>query len=79
MEIEINKVGGIMTELFRKCRKRSDQSVRDYNMEFERLLLRLGELNCELPNLVKAWLYVDRLKMSEHDEVALLASVGKPV
>jgi hypothetical protein len=76
MEIEINKVGGIMTELFRKCRKRSDQSVRDYNMEFERLLLRLGELNCELPNLVKAWLYVDRLKMSEHDEVALLASVG---
>ena len=76
MEIEINKVGGIMNELFRKCRKRSDQSVRDYNMEFERLLLRLGELNCELPNLVKAWLYVDRLKMSEHDEVALLASVG---
>ena len=51
-------------------------SVRHYNMEFERLLLRLGGLNCELPNLVKAWLYVDRLKMSEHDEVALLASVG---
>ena len=76
MEIEINKVGAIMNELFRKCRKRADQTVRDYNMEFERLLLRLGELNCELPNLVKAWLYVDRLKLSEHDEVALLASVG---
>ena len=76
MEIEINKVGAIMNELFRKCRKRADQTVRDYNMEFERLLLRLGELNCELPNLVKAWLYVDRLKLSEHDEVALLSSVG---
>ena len=39
-------------------------------MEFERLLLRLGELNCELPALVKAWLYLD-----ESDE-ALLASVN---
>ena len=39
-------------------------------------MLRLGELNCELPSLVKAWLYLDRLRLGEGDELALLASVG---
>ncbi|CAL1155942.1 unnamed protein product [Cladocopium goreaui] len=70
MEMEVNKVASVMTELFKKCRRKPEQAVRDFNMEFERLLLRLGELNCELPALVKAWLYLD-----ESDE-ALLASVN---
>ena len=45
-------------------------------MEFERLVLRLREVRCELPPLVKAWLYVDKLRLSEGEELALLASVG---
>ena len=76
MEMEVNKVAAVMTELFKKCRKRPEQSVREFNMTFERLLLRLSELNCELPGLVKAWLYLDRLRLGESDELALLASVG---
>ena len=76
MEMEVNKVAAIMTELFKKCRKGQEQSVREFNMTFERLLLRLSELSCELPGLVKAWLYLDRLRLGESDELALLASVG---
>ena len=76
MEMEVNKVASVMTELFKKCRRKPEQTVRDFNMEFERLLLRLGELSCELPALVKAWLYLDRLKLGESDELALLASVN---
>ena len=76
MEMEVNKVAAVMTELFKKCRKRPEQSVREFNMTFERLLLRLSELNCELPGLVNSWLYLDRLRLGESDELALLASVG---
>jgi hypothetical protein len=63
MEMEVNKVASVMTELFKKCRRKPEQAVRDFNMEFERLLLRLGELNCELPALVIARLYLDRLNL----------------
>ena len=40
-----------------------------------RLLLHLKELDCELPGLVKAWLYLDKLKITESEELALLSSV----
>jgi hypothetical protein len=75
MDMEVTKVSNVMTELFRRCRKRQEQSVRDFNVEFERLLLYLKELDCELPALVKAWLYLDKLRLSEGEELALLSSV----
>ena len=75
MEVEITKIGTVMTALFRRCRRKPEQSVREFNLEFERLLLHLVELGCELPGLVKGWLYLDRLKLGEGDELALLASV----
>lgn len=49
MEVELTKISGVMNELFRKCRRRADQSVRDFNVEFARLVLRLHEVRCELP------------------------------
>ena len=76
MEAEVSKVSHVMSELFRRCKRKPEQSVRDFNVEFERLVLRLHELHCELPALVKAWLYVDKLKLSENEEVSLLASVN---
>jgi hypothetical protein len=76
MEVEMTKISGMMNDLFRKCKKRQEQSVREFNVEFERMVLRLREVQCELPPLVKAWLYVDKLRLSENEELALLASVG---
>ena len=66
----------MMPELFKRCRRKPEQSVRDFNVEFERLVLRLREVHCELPPLVKGWLYLDKLRLGEHEELALLSSVN---
>ena len=76
MDVEVSKISQMMTDLFRRCRRCQDQSVRDFNVEFERMVLRLHEVRCDLPPLVKAWLYLDKLRLSETEELALLASVG---
>lgn len=76
MEIEVTKVASVMTELFRKYRRRSDQSVREFNLEYERLLMHLRELGYELPPLVKAWLYLDKLRLPESEEMNILSSVS---
>ena len=76
MELEVTKISALMAELFKKCKRRPEQSVRDFNVEFERLVLRLHEVRCELPPLVKAWLYVDKLRLTEAEELALLSSVN---
>ena len=59
------------------ARKRPDQTVRYFNVEFGRMVLRLHEVRCELPPLVKAWLHVDKLKLTESQELSLLASRDK--
>lgn len=76
MDLEVTKISQMMGDLFRRCKRWHDQSVREFNVEFERMVLRLHEVQCELPPLVKAWLYVDKLRLSENEELALLASVG---
>ena len=70
----MSKISQMMNDLFRKCKKRPYQSVRDFNVEFERMVLRLHEVRCELPPLVKAWLYVDKLRLTESQELSLLSS-----
>ncbi|CAE7625750.1 ND5 [Symbiodinium sp. CCMP2592] len=65
MEMEVSKISQMMTHLFKRCKRRQDQPVREFNVEFERLVLRLREVKCELPPLVKAWLYLDKLRLSE--------------
>ena len=76
MDVEVTKISQLMTDLFRRCKRKPEQSVREFNVEFERMVLRLHEVRCELPPLVKAWLYVDKLRLSEAEELSLLASVG---
>ena len=76
MEVELTKVATVMNLLFRKCRKKDEQTVREFNLEYERLLLHLRELECELPPLVKAWLYLDKLRLSEGEEMSIISSVN---
>ena len=70
-EVELSKISQVMGDLFKRFRRKT---IRDYIVEFERLLLRLQEVQCELPGTVKAWLFIDKLRVSE--ELAMLASVG---
>ena len=76
MEVEVSKVAQLMTDLFKRGRRRSDQPVRDFNVEFERMVLRLTEIQCHVPPLIKAWLYLDKLRLSEQEELALSSSVN---
>ena len=61
MEMEVSKISRVKPE----------QPVRDFNVEFERLVIRLMEVRCELPPMVKAWLYLDKLRLTEAEELAL--------
>eukprot|EP00438_Fugacium_kawagutii_P025852 Skav231407 [mRNA] locus=scaffold4039:44689:52020:- [translate_table: standard] len=75
-EVEVSKIAQLMSDLFKRGRRRQDQSVRDFNVEFERMILRLAEIQCDVPPLIKAWLYLDKLRLSEGEELSLLSSVN---
>ena len=72
MDVEVTQVGRIMSQFFRGS---SDQSVRSFSGEFDRLVARLAEVQVVLPETVLAWMYVDKLRLDESGEIALLASV----
>ena len=52
------------------------QSIRDYIGEFDRAHARLVECGCHLPDLVSAWVFVDRMELEKASELNLLASVN---
>ena len=68
MEIEVTKMANVMSLLFRKCKRKGDQSVREFNPEYERLLMHLREPDCELPPLVKALFRQAEVVRSRRDE-----------
>ncbi|CAE7582602.1 RE1 [Symbiodinium sp. CCMP2592] len=76
LDVEVTQVGRSLSDLFRKLRRRPQQSFRDYAAEFNRLLARVIECGCALPDVANAWLFVDRANLDEATEVSLLASVG---
>ncbi|CAE7360399.1 GIP [Symbiodinium sp. CCMP2592] len=76
LDLEVTRIGKAFSDMFRKLKRRSGQSVRDYNSEYDRLHARLRETGCRLPEECAAWLYVDRLNLEENAELNLLASVG---
>ena len=76
LDLEVARIGRAFSEFFRKLRRRPNQSIREYNTEYDRLHARLREVGCSLPQECAAWLYVDRLQLDEPQELNLLASVG---
>ena len=76
LDVEVTLVGRSLSDLFRKLRRKPSQSFRDYVAEFNRLLARVVECGCTLPDVATAWLFVDRANIDEATEVSLLASVG---
>ena len=76
LDVEVTSVGRSLSDLFRKLRRRPSQTFRDYAAEFNRLLARVVECGCRLPDVATAWLFVDRANLDETTEVSLLASVG---
>ncbi|CAE7355909.1 unnamed protein product [Symbiodinium necroappetens] len=76
LDLEITRIGRALSDFFRKLRRRPNQTVREYNSEYDRLYGRLREVGCCLPEECAAWVYIDRLQLDEPQELNLLASVG---
>ena len=76
LDVEVTSIGRSLSDLFRKLKRRPNQTFRDYTAEYNRLLARVVECGCVLPDVATAWLYVDRANLDEVTEVSLLASVG---
>ena len=76
LDVEVTLVGRSLSDLFRKLKRKPQQTFRDYAAEFNRLLARVTECGCRLPDVANAWLFVDRANLDEQTEVSLLASVG---
>ena len=71
LDVEVTQVGRSLSDLFRKLKRRTSQTFRDYAAEFNRLLSRVTECGCTLPDVATAWLFVDRANLDETTEVSL--------
>ncbi|OLQ03552.1 Copia protein [Symbiodinium microadriaticum] len=75
-EIEVSKIAETLTQFFRKLRRQQNQTVREFNSAFDRAYARLLEIDCKLPEVAKAWVYLSALNLSNTEELSLLASVN---
>ena len=64
-EVQLHKISQVMGDLFKRFRRKPEQAMRDYIVEFERLLLWLQEVQYNLPGTVKTWLFIDKLRLGE--------------
>ena len=75
-EVEVSKIAESLTLFFRRLRREAGQSIREFNSAFDRAHTRLLEIDCRLPEVAKAWAYLNGLGLSSSEELALLGSVG---
>eukprot|EP00439_Symbiodinium_sp_Y106_P078490 s874_g17.t1 len=75
LDVQVTQVGRSLGDFFRRLRRQQGQSVRDYMSDYDRALARLQECGCHLPDIAAAWVFVDRMSLSEEQELNLLASV----
>ena len=75
-EIEVSKIAESLTAFFKRLRRLPGQSIREFNSLFDRAHTRLLEIDCRLPEVAKAWAYLNALGLAHSEELALLASVN---
>ena len=75
-EIEVSKIAEALTQFFKRLKRQPGQTVREFNSAFDRAHTRLLEIECRLPEVAKAWAYLNALSLSSSEELSLLASVN---
>ena len=75
-EVEVSKIAEALTWFFRRLKRTSSQTIREFNSCFDRARARLIEIECRLPEVACAWAYLNSLGLSSSEELALLASVN---
>ena len=75
-EVEVSRIAEALTLFFKKMKRQAGQSIRGFNSVFDRGHSRLLEIDCRLPEVARAWAYLNALGLSNSEELSLLASVG---
>ena len=75
-EVEVSRIAEALTLFFKKMKRQAGQSIREFNSVFDRGHSRLLEIDCRLPEVARAWAYLNALGLSSSEELSLLASVG---
>ncbi|CAE7353792.1 GIP [Symbiodinium sp. CCMP2592] len=75
-EVEVSRIAEALTLFFKKMKRQNGQSIREFNSVFDRSHSRLLEIDCKLPEVARAWAYLNALGLSNTEELSLLASVG---
>ncbi|CAE7806230.1 GIP, partial [Symbiodinium sp. KB8] len=75
-EVEVSRIAEALTLFFKKMKRQTGQSIREFNSVFDRGHSRLLEIDCRLPEVARAWAYLNALGLSNSEELSLLASVG---
>ena len=71
-EIEVSKIAENLTAFFKRLRRQAGQTIREFNSAFDRSHSRLIEIDCRLPEVAKAWAYLNALSLSSSEELACL-------
>ncbi|CAE7388702.1 RE2, partial [Symbiodinium sp. KB8] len=72
LEIEVGKIAEALNGFFKRMKRGSTQSVREFNASFDRAYARLVEIDCKLPETAKAWAYLSSLSLTHSEELAIL-------
>ena len=75
-EVEVSKIAESLTAFFKRLKRQPGQTIREFNSTFDRSHSRLLEIDCRLPEVAKAWAYLNSLGLTSSEELSLLASVG---
>ncbi|CAE7843624.1 unnamed protein product [Symbiodinium sp. KB8] len=76
LEIEVGKIAEALNGFFKRMKRGSTPSVREFNASFDRAYARLVEIDCKLPETAKAWAYLSSLSLTHSEELAILGSVN---
>ncbi|CAE7495614.1 unnamed protein product, partial [Symbiodinium pilosum] len=66
-EIEVSKIAEALTQFFKRLKRQPGQTVREFNSAFDRAHTRLLEIECRLPEVAKAWAYLNALRVFHTD------------
>ena len=61
---------------FKRMKRQTGQSIREFNSVFDRGHSRLLKIDCKLPEVARSWAYLSSLGLTNSEELSLLASAG---
>ena len=72
MTTKVSELGVVLTRFFRHLKRKQDEDVQTYKRAYVKGLAELREHGVNLPELVQAWFYIEKLAVNQDHELSLL-------